>query len=123
MTSYFDGNLEMLVTDSLDLKNRQMILPPKSYWNHHEVTIISLAHFKFQICVFTLVMKSFLDCERGIIFKELVSTETNVIVAASQQVIPEAEEVENGGRINSMHQQHYNWLSLIDSFSKKINDK
>ena len=28
MTSYFDGNLEMLVTDSLDLKNRQMILPP-----------------------------------------------------------------------------------------------
>jgi len=56
-------------------------------------------------------MKSFLDCERGIIFKGLASTETNVnynFVTAFHQIIPEAEEVENGGHINSMHQQDYN---------------
>ena len=94
VTSYFDGNFEMLVTDSLDLKNRQNNdSTTKTYWHYHEVTIISLAHFLFQICVFNLVMKSFLDCERGIIFKGLASTETNVIVAAFQQVIPEVEEV------------------------------
>ena len=54
----------------------------------------------------------FSDCERGIIFKELVSTETKVIAAAFQQVVPELPpevgEVGNGGHINSMHQPHCN---------------